>query len=46
MTLQVRAFPDDLHRKLKIMCAEQGVHLNKKVVELLRQAVEKQGKKK
>ena len=46
MTMQVRAIPDELHRKFKMLCAEQAIHMNKKVVELMRQAVEKREKKK
>ena len=40
MVMQVRSVPDELHRQLKILCAEEGVSMNKKVIELIRKEVE------
>ncbi|MCB7128521.1 MAG: hypothetical protein J3T61_03150 [Candidatus Brocadiales bacterium] len=38
--------PEELHRSFKIACVAEGKHMRDKMVELVREYVEKQEKKK
>ncbi len=40
-----RDIPDDLHKRFKLVCVEQGISMNKQIIELIRKHVERQEKK-
>ena len=42
----IRDVPDDLHRRFKVLCAEEGEPMKGKVIQIIREYVEKQEKKK
>ncbi len=44
--IQTRNVPDDLHKRFKVLCVEHEVSMNAKVIELIREFVERQEKKK
>ncbi len=41
----LRNVPNDLHRRFKLICVEQGISMNKQIIELIRKHVERQEKK-
>lgn len=40
MELRVRDVPEGLHERFKILCVRERISMNKKMLELIRQAVE------
>ncbi len=44
--IQTRHVPEDLHKRFKVLCVEHEVSMNAKVIELIREFVERQEKKK
>jgi plasmid stability protein len=40
MKLLIRDFPDDLHKKLKVMAAQKTVALYRLIIELIRKGME------
>jgi len=43
--IQIKDVPDDLHRALKMACASEGVTIRAKVLELIKEYVERQEEK-
>ena len=41
----IRNIPDDIHRDFKVMCAKKGVSINQELIRLMKEAVDKEGKK-
>jgi len=41
MELRVYNIPEGLHKQFKILCVQEGITMNQKIIELMRQAVEK-----
>ncbi len=39
--MRIRNVPEDMYKRLKILCIEEGKTLNEKVIELIRDAVAK-----
>lgn len=39
--MRIRNIPEDLYKRLKILCIEEGKTLNDKVIEVIREAVAK-----
>ena len=44
--VQTRDVPADLHRRFKVACASEGVPMKDKMIELMREYVKRQEKKK
>lgn len=42
----IKRMPDELHRSFKAACATEGITMREKVMELIREYVEKQERKK
>ncbi len=40
MTMQVRAMPEDLHKKFKLLCAMEDIAMNQKLIGMVREVVE------
>ena len=43
---RIRNIPDDVYRKFKALCAENGYKINDHIIELLKREVEKREKEK
>jgi plasmid stability protein len=43
--LRIRNISDDLHRRFKTLCASKGVSMNDYLIQLIKEAVEKEVKK-
>ncbi len=46
VSMLTRDIPDNLHKRFKVLCVEHEVSMNAKVIELIREFVERQEKKK
>ena len=46
MEMRIRDIPDELHVQFKVMCAEKRISMNKLIIQLIREAVEKHRKEK
>ena len=46
MEMRIRDIPEELHIQFKIMCAEKRISMNKLMIQLMREAVEKHRKEK
>ncbi len=44
-TMYIRDFPDNLHRRFKSLCVLNGEHMRERIIELVREYVEKEEKK-
>ena len=44
-TIVVRKVPEDLHLQFKLLCTRNRISMNKSLIELMRQAVEKAEKR-
>ncbi|MDA2916824.1 hypothetical protein MYX64_08310 [Nitrospinae bacterium AH_259_B05_G02_I21] len=44
--IQIESIPDELHRSFKAACAVEGISMKDKLLELMREYVDKQEKKK
>jgi predicted HicB family RNase H-like nuclease len=45
MDMKIRDVPKELHHKFKVMCAEKDISMNKLLIQLIKEAVAKEGKK-
>ena len=44
--LSIKDFPDDVYRSLKLACVSEGTTIRAKVIDLIREYVQKQERKK
>ncbi len=44
--LRIKNVPENLHKQFKLLCVEESISINQKVIDLLRQAVAGKGKPK
>lgn len=39
--MRIRNIPENLHKKFKMLCVDEGISINEKIIRLVKEAVEK-----
>jgi len=39
--MRIKNIPEDLHKRFRILCIQESVSLNEKIIQLMKEAVEK-----
>lgn len=45
MDLRIRQIPEDLHLKFKLLCVQEKISMNQKVIAMIRQEIERAERK-